>query len=671
MRAATGVLSVLAGRGGALWVLQLAFAAAPGATAQVRAQRWVEPLTALRAAPVALESSSAPLAERIAAARALGRYGPERDAVTALLAALESEPQAALRDELLRSLARRASAAARPSLLKRLQAKGPKPPELGLALAAVGDDEVARALVKALERAEDTALARATLLGMGERAAPVLGEALSGPRAGDAAELLRELGAAAGAARTSLEQALERGDAALAARAAQALEALGDPRSAAALSRRAREPWDEASSAALAALVACATPAEAPLLAKLATTGEPVRRALALRALAHAQPTRAAPLLAGALDASVAALHDAARAALLADTPDASFIAALSKLARAGDEAAASALARVPAGQGVAALLALARADSEHAARCARPLALALRHFRSELDDALVDQALASLRALPSSPRRTLLLALARDPRAAEGLAKARASAHADERAAAASALTLAPGAAAAEVTASAPAVVSALEREPDAEVRRRLCDAARTLGARPSARTLDRLLSDPTTAPEALALWASLERKHPSRGLRVALRRALDPRSAPCLRAAAARALGEQSADGDSTAEVPLVTLLTDPVPHLRLAAIHALRPSTSARATSALAQHQRVERDAHVRSATEPDAAHDRAVPDHALELRLRSDDDVPRLLEVWLDDGRCLRQRTLAGGELVIADLPAGEADVRVID
>jgi hypothetical protein len=51
--------------------------------------------------------------------------------------------------------------------------------------------------------------------------------------------------------------------------------------------------------------------------------------------------------------------------------------------------------------------------------------------------------------------------------------------------------------------------------------------------------------------------------------------------------------------------------------------------------------------------------------------LELHVRADDPAPRLLEVWLEDGRCLRHRTLPGGELVIVDVPAGEADVRVLD
>lgn len=657
------------GRCGLAWLaLELAFAPAPGGVARVAAQSWVEPLSALRAAPVAIEDARAPLAERIALARALGRHGPEQDAVTALLAALEREPAPALRDELLRSLARRAPTAARPALLERLRARGPKPPELGLALAAVGDDEVASALVEALGRPEDAALARATLLAMGARAARTLGEALSGPRAAETAAILRELGAAAGAARAPLEHALERGEPGLAVLVAQALEALGDVRSAAALAKRAREPSGEPSRAALAALVPTATAAEAPWLAALAATGEPARRALALRALAHAEPARAAPLLARALAEPTSALRDAAREALLADAPHPSFVPALSKLAREGDEAAASALARVTAGRGVAALLALVRADGDHAERCARALALGLRRFGPELDDALVRDALGLLRALPSGPRRTLLLGLARDASAAAELAMARKDSRADERAAAANALTLAPVAASAARTGG---LASALEHEPDPEVRRRLCDAARALGVRPSPRTLDRLLRDPETAPEALALWASLERERPSRTLRVALRRALDPRATPCLRAAAAHALGEHGARGDSTAEVPLVALLTDPVPHLRVAAVHALRPSTTQRATNALTQHLRVERDARVRSAGEAPPTLDRSTPARALELRVRTDDREPRLLEVWLDDGRCLRQRTLPGGELVIADLPAGEADVRVID
>jgi hypothetical protein len=651
-------------RTSAFRVITLHALVAAWSAGHAQAEGWVEPWSALRPAPIALEDAREPLAERVALARALGRYGPEPDAVAALLATLERDPLPALRDEILRALARRAPAAARAPLLARLRAKGPKPPELGLALAAVGDREVGSALIEALGQAETAALARAALLAMGARAAAALGDALSGPRAAEALSILAELGAEAAPSRAALEHALQHGLPALAVQAAGVLRGLADARSAKVLAARASTSAvdDPVARAALHALGTTATGAQAPLLARIHAGGDAARRALALRALSRAAPRQAAPLLAAGVRATEPELRIATRESVLSDTPDASFVPALLPLARAGDEAATSALARVPEGGGVAALLALARDDAESRARVARPIALALRRFGAELDAKHAERARALLAALPSGPRRTLLCALAGVRCANAGSIGAEAPA---DRAAVASALGLARDAKA------APEVLRALEREREPEVARRLCDAARALGARPDARTLDRLVRDPETAPEALALWAALERERPSRALRVALRRALDPRTTPCTRAAAARALGAQLAQGDVTAEVPLVALLDDPVPRLRLSAVHALRASATTRAARALTQQARIERDPLVRSALARGPATSDPRPAHALELRVRADEPTPRVLEVWLEDGRCLRQRTLPGGELVIADLPPGDADVRVVD
>ena len=50
--------------------------------------------------------------------------------------------------------------------------------------------------------------------------------------------------------------------------------------------------------------------------------------------------------------------------------------------------------------------------------------------------------------------------------------------------------------------------------------------------------------------------------------------------------------------------------------------------------------------------------------------LIIRLdRRGDPEPVIVEIVLDDGRWLRVPTLPGGELVICDLPAGSADVRL--
>ena len=56
-----------------------------------------------------------------------------------------------------------------------------------------------------------------------------------------------------------------------------------------------------------------------------------------------------------------------------------------------------------------------------------------------------------------------------------------------------------------------------------------------------------------------------------------------------------------------------------------------------------------------------------------DLVLEARVRTDAGTANerpLVDVLLEDGRWLRMRTLPGGELLLEDLAAGQADVRVV-
>jgi HEAT repeat protein len=159
-------------------------------------------------------------------------------------------------------------------------------------------------------------------------------------------------------------------------------------------------------------------------------------------------------------------------------------------------------------------------------------------------------------------------------------------------------------------------------------------------------------------------------------RTLAVYVRRALASHRPARVRGAAALALG---ALGDRCALPALAAALADTSSQVRLAALRSLgRLGERAAAAEALA-HARVERDVHVRAvalevAGDAGEAVERARGAAVLEVRVAGPGDDPAarpLVDVRLDDGRWLRQRALPGGELIVADLPPGAADVRRVE
>ena len=646
-------------------------------TAFAQDDGWVQAFSTLRMRP-GFADPRATLADRLALAHALGRYGQEADAVATLREALQDDPPRALRDELLLALARRASPAARTELIAQLDGAVSAPPSLALALAALNDPQTIDALVRGLARAAGAEIAQESLLRIGAPAAPRLARALATPvLALRAANVLAGLGSHAQAARPALEHALAARDPALRAAAAGALGALGDPRSAAVLAALLSDQPNVAQ-AALAALTRVAGAAQAEPIAQLLSRVPAEQKALGLRALASADPARAAPLLASAARAPDAAQRSAALDVLQGDAPDAAWTELLAARVRdEHSEAAASALARIPDGGGMPALLAAARKDANGAATCARALAIGLRRFGAELDAELREATLALLRALPNAERSLVLRALARDPEVHDDVARALHAASASERASAATAARMLGD------RELAGPVRDALLRERDRDAVRRLCEAALALSVQLPEASLQLWLDDPETAPEAAALATANAGEQPALSLRVALRRMLAPGQLTRVRVGAAHALG---ALHDARAWPVLAAALDDPAARVRLAAARALAAIGGAPAAQALRVQARIERDPLVRAAaldgaapalpavsgTAPALRGGAATP-LVLEARVRTEAAEAHerpLLDVLLDDGRWLRMRTLPAGELILEDLPAGQADVRAV-
>jgi HEAT repeat protein len=432
------------------------------------------------------------------------------------------------------------------------------------------------------------------------------------------------------------------------------------------------DPSPAVVSAALAALGRLATPQQAPALARFLARADATLRPLALAALVAADPARALRQLEAALDGHDRALRAIALATLESARPHASFGPLL---ARSFDaelrESTASALARLPEGAGVPALLATASRSPEAAQRASRAIAIALRRFAANLDGDVTRQARLVLRALPQGERRLLLLAIARDPAALQEASAALAAVDAGMRASAASALAAFGDA---EV---GRALLAALASERDLEAKRSMLQAAGTLQLDAPNALIERMLADPDTAPEAMQLCREHAGKAAPKELRVALRRALSASNTPRTRVSAALALAQLQ---DSAARPALELALGESSARLRLAAVRALSALGGSRIALALRRHARIERDPLVRRVALEAVAH-AGVPaallergQLALEVRVRAERGAaqqhPRL-EVLLEDGRWLRLRALPGGELVVPDLPEGEAEVRVID
>lgn len=654
-----------------------------GATTSARAQGWVGAFSELRSTPGDANDEHRTIAERIATVDAFGRYGPQADAVAALLEVLKQKPPAALREAVLLALARRAPIEATARLVALSAQPGAPTPALVLALAEIGTESALSALVALLARPEAATIAEHALVRAGQRAVVPLVGALQGSAGLAAARALAELGPAASGAFAGLVRSLQATAPERRALAAEALGRLGDPGAVPALLARLSDARPEVVDSALIALArlasAGASPAAHTLHAYLARPSTPMKqRALALKALAVASPTLAIAPLTKALRGKDALLREAALEVLEGDRPDPRWTTLLAGIVRAElGESSASALARVQDGRGVAALTRIASTTPDAALRTSRALAIALRRFAADLDHESVQASYAVLRSLEPGERRLLLRALARDGSVLDEAKAALVSPLAYRRAAGACAITWLGDIAAQ----AAPTLLNALAHEPDPEAARRMLETAASMRLRVGLGVLGRHLTNPETEPEALLLLAAgaADSESPSRELGVLLRRALSsPRSART-RAAAALALGVL---GDLTGLTALEAALSDGSARVRLAAARALgvlRRLGSNEAAQTLAEHAHVESDALVRAAMLEAATHvaqggaalERMLA--VLEVRVVGQDAAAKQppIDVLLQDGRWRRFRPLPGGELLVADLPVAEAEVRAVD
>jgi HEAT repeat protein len=622
------------------------------------------------------ELASPSASRRRAAARVLARHGDADQAVEALIEALRTERDGAVRKILVRALARRGDAAAVPVLIRALGAGDDASRRaVALALGALGTRPALRALVDALAQPTTAPFASVALERAGSPAVPLLIGAMSSDSVAPAvADVLGRLGDPAATA--PLLAWIDHPQPAVRVAAVRALGRLGDDRAVRAVVARVDDDVDEVRVAALEALGALGGPAEVPLLADYASSGPEGLRRVALRALLRVAPGRAAVWLAEALEAGPPPDDPVRMLVLGASHP--ALVPLLQQLLSEGDDRAADTLARIDRGQGLSALCDAVGAPEQAPASPAvvRALAVGLRRWERVPDlprtraRTLLEGVLA-----PQDERAWVLGGLARIPAARTWAVRGLSSVNPGQRASAAHALALMGARGERDV------LVEIALNEPDSVAFAGMVRAALALGARAPLGALWPALRRTETAPDAMLLAAaSLEGAlpRPRRAVRELLRRGLraeDPR----VRATAARALAEA---GDGGAWRAIAQRLDDPAPEVRVAAARALgvlgRGPAEASPGPALQGRLRVEDDPWVRGAL-GDAVRAgqgqrpgdfSARGEEVLRVRVASEGERGRVtVDVVLPDGRWLRLSTLATGELFLADLPAATADVRV--
>jgi len=610
---------------------------------------------------------------RMDAARRLGRAGEPQRSVFALIEALSVEEDLAVRMAILGALARRGDESAVLALAQRLSEWGRDDREAALrAMGAIGGDDAVRVLVDWLGAADEGAGAVDGLVRIGAPAVPRLLRALQIPIASRNAAVA--LGRIADTRATiPLVSQLRRAPPAARVEMLRALGAIGDERASPAIVRALRDADPAAVSAALAALSNMAGAEHAQPVASLADRGTTEQRASALRALAVMDPVAAAPRLEAALtdEETPAILRSVALESLLSHPTEHS-VGTLVRLLRSPQSrsAAADALARVSPGHGLAQLL-----EAAEEGRGIDPaLALALRRGDGELPDDLVVRAHRHL-AQEGSLRNTVLRALALDATVRPRLAELIRSEVTTERAHGALGSLLLG----ADATSLRPEIGQALIRESDPAVFRLLAMTALQVGAALDPARIDARWWDPSTAPEALWLAGAhlgSAARRTQRRARRAMRRSLRA-AQPRVRAGAALALAIAR---DRNAWRALVAALGDEHDSVRLAVARALESLGDERANEALLAQARVEQVESVRHALLDAASSSRrrappAIrPGHALlYARVSTAAGLSRgpdlAVDVLLPDGRWLRTFALETGEVFLADLPAGEAEVQV--
>jgi len=618
-----------------------------------------------------MELSGRDVGERVAAAEALARVGDPARARASLIDALERERSTRVRVAIARSLAWHGHPESVAALTRALEdAHEGDAPAITHALGEIASPNALRALVASLDRRDVNIAARAALRRAGGPALPFLRRRVrdpSGPGAVAAIEVLGAIGDHA--AVPTLVPIARRAEPPIRRAAIAALGQIGDPRAAdvvrAALAEEAdaalaRVAWD--------ALPAVGSAEDGPRLEARLADAEPSRARQILDALLRLDPPRGV--------ASVVAMvtsDDPVRVRIAGDAalehPRAELVSVLYGLLEEGtrEEEAASALAECEGGAGIPVLLREVERDSAR-----RALAVAARRWEARLGGRLRRRIQDALRdgggEGPDAIRTRALRALARDDRVRSELLSELREEDAHRRVWAAQGLALLGD------QSVRGALLDALEAEEDAAAWRRIATALVELGARVPSRMLPAIAAraeEVATTPEALILAARADlaprdARRFGRRWRRALR-APEPR----VRAAAAEALATR---GERSAWRALMARLeVDDRVEVRRAAAQALVRLGVDEAE--VAARARIESDEVVRAALE---AAGRGVPPRVARprgrqvLRLRiaaaaAPSGVP--VEVVLPDGRWWWTQTLPTGELFLADLPDGAADVRV--
>ncbi len=612
---------------------------------------------------------------RSEAARLLGRAGEHQRSVAALIEALAREEAFDVRGEILEALARRGDDSVIDALADLLGEWAAASHIAALeVMGAIGGEVAVRTLVDWLGATDEGLNAAEALVHIGAPAVPRLIRALGIPIASrNAAIALGRIGDTR--ATIPLVSELRRAQPSARVEMLRALGRIGDERASPAIVRALRDSDPVAVSAALGALARLAGPEHAQPVASLADRGTSEQRAAALEALVVMDPVAAAPRLEAVFsDAQAPAILRSVAIESVLSRPTEHSIPALEALMEvpARRLAVAEALARIEGGRGVPLLLERARLDEERSLDPA--LALALRRSEGGLDRGLRAQALEHLRADRSS-RGLVLRALALDPSVVSATARAIESAEVRERAHGALAAWLLGE----RATSLGSGISARLATERDPAVFRALALAALRGGVPVELARIDARWWDPSTAPEALWLaGANMGGAPPriQRRARRAMRRSLRA-AQPRVRAGAALALAIAA---DRGAWRALVASLDDEHDFVRLAVARALEALGEPRAAPAIAARARVERQEAVRLALiDASRSASRRTPppirvgDTVFYARVSTAAGLARGpdlgVDVLLADGRWLRTLTLSTGEVLVPDLPAGEAEVQV--
>lgn len=587
--------------------------------------------------------------ERMVAATALRRIGDARQAVEALERSLAREANGLVRTAIADSLAFHGNPSSSAVLADSFSAT----PRAGLdaigrALGSLHAPIGIEALVAGLERADRIRAAREGIALAGVAAVPLLRRRAKESPSVPVLTALGEIGDVS--ALPELVAAASHASASIRASAIHALGELGDDRGRNTVRIATGDADASVVNVAWEALAALAGPADAEAL--VAGLARSVHPELLIKALLRVDASRGVAQI-----VSYASGNDA-DLALLASTialemPRADLVPVLHGLVREGSrrEEALSALAEAEGGSGLPVLL---QFRSDHDAQ--RAIAVCLRRwpFGARIRRA----GLSALRALPmrgpASARNLVLRALAGDEDVIPLLESRLSDADASIRAWAATGLGLVG-------ESSAAFIHEALSEEEDIESFRRLVDAALRHDAQIPERVVRRFAGEPHAQA---AIFRSFAQRSVGVRERRRLRRALHDGWEPTVRAAV-----QAIVDLDDRAAIPTLFAAYDRSEDAsRRRVIARSLAALGAAASPAALRRRRIAYDPLVRLAW---SGGGQAQGRRILRFRVEAEQAPEGVLcLIELPSGEMRLQRTLAGGELFVPDLQAGDADVRPI-